>query len=405
MFLLSSCCLRMHLTDISIRALKAPESGQRDYWDDSIKGFGVRVSQGGRKTFILLLNRNRRAIGKFPQLSLAQARAEAKKLLAQIELGRTFTSITFAEALEHYLEQHVRKNNKASSAYEAERVLRRHYDFGSRILDSIRAPEIMRIIDALPPIAANHAFTHARAFFRWCVRRRYLDRHPLEGLPLPNKPASRDRVLTDDELRVIWHAAQQFPFPFGHIVSLLILTGQRVGETSALRWDYIDLDQRLITLPGPVVKNNTTHTFPIGDAAAGLIASLPRTGEFLFPSRADGKGFDGHNKAKSRFEKSCNAAWQRLNGDAGGAMQHWTLHDLRRTFSTIHARIGTPPHVTEALLNHKIGTRSPIQRIYDRHTYIPEMRTAIGNYEKYLTTLLKNPSEPTSTAACGSVQP
>ncbi len=225
-------------------------------------------------------------------------------MLAEVELGRTFSTSTFAEALEHYLEQHVRKNNKQSSAYEAERVLRRHYRFGSRNLDSIRAPEIMRIIDALPPIAANHAFTHARAFFRWCVRRRHLDRSPLEGLALPNKPATRDRVLTDAELRVIWTVAQGFPSPFGQIVAMLILTGQRVGETSAMRWDHIDLAQRLITFPGPVVKNNTAHTFPFGASAAAVIASVPKTGEFLFPSRVDGKGFDGHNKAKARFEKS-----------------------------------------------------------------------------------------------------
>ncbi len=386
----------MHLTDISIRALKAPEKGQRDYWDDGIKGFGVRVSQGGTKSFVLLLNGNRRSLGKFPQISLAKARADAKKLLAEVELGRTFTSTIFAEALEHYLEQHVRKNNKASSAYEAERVLRRHYRFGSRNLDSIRAPEIMRIIDALPPIAANHAFTHARAFFRWCVRRRHLDRSPLEGLALPNKPATRDRVLTDAELRVIWTVAQEFPSPFGQIVTMLILTGQRVGETSAMRWDYIDLAQRLITFPAPVVKNNSAHTFPFGASAATVIASVPKSGEFLFPSRVDGKGFDGHNKAKARFEKECNAAWSKLVGEDDAEIDHWTLHDLRRTFSTLHARIGTPPHVTEALLNHKTGTRSPIQRIYDRHTYIPEMRTAIDNYEAHLTKLLKLTAELTS---------
>ena len=397
----------MRLTDISIRALKAPDTGQRDYWDDTIKGFGVRVSQGGRKTFILLLNRNRRAIGKFPSMSLAKAREDARKMLAQVELGHTFTSTTFNEALESYIEQHVKKNNKPSTAYEAERVLRRHYHFGSRPLDAIKGNEIMRIVDALPPSAGNHAFTHARSFFRWCVRRRYIDRHPLEAVPLPNKPASRDRVITDTELRVIWNVAQSFPFPFGHIVSLLILTGQRVGETSALRWDYIDHDQRLITFPGIIVKNNTTHTFPFGEMADAVIRSIPRADDFAFPSRTTGKGFDGHNKSKYRFEKCCDAAWQQLMKDANATMDHWTLHDLRRTFSTIHARIGTPPHVTEALLNHKTGTRSPIQRIYDRHTYIPEMRAAIGNYENYLTSQLKISAtisaQLTSADACASI--
>ena len=97
----------MLFTDIAIRALKAPETGQRDYWDDNLSGFGIRVSHGGTKTFILLLNGNRRSLGRFPLVSLAQARQDAKKLMAERELGRTFSPITFKDALEQYIEQHV----------------------------------------------------------------------------------------------------------------------------------------------------------------------------------------------------------------------------------------------------------------------------------------------------------
>ena len=152
------------------------------------------------------------------------------------------------------------------------------------------------------------------------------------------------------------------------------------------------------------MKNNTTHTFPFSDLAAAVIAGVPRTGDFLFPSRTDGKGFDDHNKSKHHFEKRCLEAWAKLVNNDDAIMAHWTLHDLRRTFSTIHARIGTPPHVTEALLNHKTGTRSPIQRIYDRHTYIPEMRVAIDNYDKHLTTLLKPRADMTPDAECAMVR-
>ena len=385
----------MRLTDITIRALKPPERGQRDYWDDALSGFGLRVSQGGTKTFILLQNGNRRSLGRFPQISLAQARGDARKRLAHFELGHTLSAANFCDALDEYIEQHVHKNNKPSSAYEAERVLRRHFTFGNKSLDDIQARDIMRVIDALLPSAANHAFTQARAFFRWCMRRRYLSRNPLEHLVLPNKAVSRDRVLTDNELRLIWHAAQLFPFPFGIIVSLLILTGQRLGEVSTLRWEYIDLDQRIVTLPAAIVKNNTQHVFPLSDMASDLIKTIENSGGYLFPAKSGGGCYSGYNKSKGRFEEACNAALAKELKDDSAALKHWTLHDLRRTFSTIHARIGTPPHVTEALLNHKTGTRSPIQRIYDRHTYLPEMRAAIANYEMHLTKIL----EPRASSA------
>ena len=385
----------MRLTDISIRALKAPENGQKDYWDETLTGFGLRVSKGGTKTFILLQNGNRRALGRFPQISLAQAREDARKRLAHIELGHTLSAANFCDALDEYITQHLRKNNKPSSAYEAERLLRRHFTFGTQSLDDIQARDIMRVIDKLPPSEANHAFTQARALFRWCARRRYLSRNPLEHLALPNKTISRDRVLTDDELRIIWHAAQEFPFSLGMIVSLLILTGQRIGEVSALRWEYIDLDQRVVTLPAAIVKNNTQHVFPLSDMACDLIKTIENSGGFLFPAKIGGGCYIGYNKSKGRFEQACNAALAKELKDDAAALKHWTMHDLRRTFSTFHARIGTPPHVTEALLNHKTGTRLPIQRIYDRHTYLPEMRSAIANYEAQLIKIF----EPRTSSA------
>ena len=378
----------MRLTDITIRGLKAPEHGQRDYWDDNLPGFALRVSQGGTKTFILLQNGNRRALGRFPQMSLAQAREDARKRLAHIELGHTLATATFRDALDEYIKQHVRKNNKPSTAYEAERVLRRHFTFGAKSLDAIHAQNIMHIIGELPPSAANHAFTQARAFFRWCTRRRYLSRNPLEHLALPYKAVSRDRVLSDDELRIIWHVAQEFPSPFGDIVSLLILTGQRLGEVSALRREYIDFEQQIVTLPAAIVKNNTSHVFPLSDMACELIKTFKNSVGYLFPAKTGDGCYIGYNKAKGRFEKACNAVLAKQFKDDDAALKHWTLHDLRRTFSTIHARIGTPPHVTEALLNHKTGTRTPIQRVYDRHTYLPEMRGAINKYTLHLAQVI-----------------
>ncbi|MEQ1710846.1 MAG: site-specific integrase [Hyphomicrobium sp.] len=379
----------MFISDVVIRALPTPEAGQRDVWDDALKGFGIRVSQGGSKTFVVLVNGNRKALGRYPTLSLADARKAARKLMAQQllapkERGPVRPNILLSDAIELYIEHYLKKNTRASTAGEAARILKKHLDFGTRQLGSIDTHDIMHVVDALAPSAANHCFATTRAFLRWCVRRRYLDRSPLDGLTMPHKTPSRERVLTDAELVTVWREAQQFPFPFGHIVTLLILTGQRVGEITALQWSWIGED--CITFPREITKNNTVHTIPLTPVTTSIIETVPQEHRFLFPSNTGERPYDGHNKAKARFETACDATW---SASADVPIEHWTLHDLRRTFATIQARIGTPPHVTEALLNHKTGTRTSIQRVYDRHTYMPEMRAAMKKYERHLNDLFR----------------
>lgn len=236
---------------------------------------------------------------------------------------------------------------------------------------------------------ANHAFVAIRMLFRFARQRRLVDANPLEGMSLPYTARSRDRVLSDDELRRVWSAAQAFPFPFGSIVLILILTGQRLGEISGLKWSWIDERKMTISLRSEITKNSTRHTVPYGAMVQAILDRTPRMAEFLFPSLDGTAAYVGHNKAKGKLYDACNASLRQDTRDETADMDHWTLHDLRRTFSTIHARIGTAPHVTEALLNHKTGTRSPIQRVYDRHTYLPEMRAALKNYEAHLASIIR----------------
>src|SRR5690242_10514186 len=117
------------LTDITIRSLQPPESGQKTYWDDAVPGFGVRVSQGGSKTFVLVhgVNRERTTIGRYPILSLADACGKAKEILAKRLLGNDdANSITFGEALPIFLEA-VAKRNKARTLADYRRLLTRHF--------------------------------------------------------------------------------------------------------------------------------------------------------------------------------------------------------------------------------------------------------------------------------------
>ena len=367
----------IRLTDLSVRALKFSDA-QTTYWDDTLPAFGVRVGRR-TKTFIVVQSGGRRTkVGSYPDTSLQDARKAARLLLANPPSPATRPAMTVAQATTLFLEAHAQKN-RASSTTETARLLRKHFisDFGASLLGEITIDDIAGIIDGLmdTPATANHAFTAMRTFFNWAVARRHLKQSPAAGLALPTKPGKRDRVLSESELVAIYRAALQMGHPFGHIVIACIHTGMRRSEVASLKWSYITTEH--ITIPGELTKNGQQHILPnlIGDT----LLRIPKTSEFLFPSEA-GTPFSAWSKNKRKLDKRCDVA-------------DWVIHDLRRTFATKMAEWQiAPPHVIERILNHTVGSMTPIARIYNRWNYLAEIKDAMQRYEARLADLL--------TAAC-----
>jgi integrase len=389
----------MRLTDISVRALTVPERGQRTYFDDTMPSFGVRISQGGTRTFIVMygLERIRKTIGRYPIISLAEARAEAKRVLAEHTLGRTRPkTVRFDIALREYfadLEQRVEQGqNKPRTLKCYKRLINRYFNFGHRQLTEITHEDITRKLPKAPA-ERNHALVAIKIFLSWAQKppRRYIPHNPCEGMTSTKRPA-RMRKLNDAELAAVLRTALGNTDAYSQIVALLILTGQRRGEITALEWPWIN-NQRTITLPVWLTKNKTEHTFPYGNMASAVIEKVPRlnSSDYLFPAARDhvrGKPttiFNAWSKSKDDFDIKC--------GVTG-----WTLHDLRRVFATRLAELRVLPHVIERLLNHKLGSISnktdsivsAVAEIYNRATYMPEMREAIEKWEAFLVALLKS---------------
>jgi site-specific recombinase XerC len=358
-----------NLSDVSIRALPTPEKGQKLYCDGAVEGLYVRVSQGGSKTFVLVLGSERRftTIGRYGDVTLADARTAARKVRAGRTLGRILpTPMSLSEAREQYLSQlDVRVNTRAYYERNLKRLK------GSKLSD-ITPSEINRILDALSRSSRDQALASLRAFFKWCIRRHYLEKSPCESMSL-SPLRSRSRVLADDELRHLWEATEQ-PTVYNRIVRTLALCGQRPRETAAFHATWMKGGE--ITIPPEVAKNGREHTFPVGVLALSIIRASQRDGLF-FPARAKAKtAFKGWSKSKRKLDKKL--------ADKVGP---WQLRDLRRTFRTIHARIKTPPHIAERLINH-VSSTPELQRIYDRYEYMDEMRTAVENYERFFQTLI-----------------
>jgi integrase len=377
---------KIELTDIAIRSLKPPESGQVTYQDRRFPGFGVRVSLGGKKSFVLVhgAKRQRITLGQYPIVSLKEAREEARRILAETKLGRRqFPRLSFDDAKERFL-QDCAQRNRPRTVEEYGRHLERHFAFGSTRLGELSTPDVMACVNRLrdTPAEQNHAFVIARAFFNWAVRNRLLEHSPLTGLRLPAKLQPRDRVLTDAEYFEVFRKAGEFRYPFGPIVRLLCLTGQRRNEIASLRWEWIDQKDRLISFPPTSTKNHRPHLFPYGEMTKSIIEKLPEMGEFVFPARVSKvRGnqtttFNGWGHAKRDFDATLENT------------EHYTLHDIRRTFSSTLAKKGAPIHVTERLLNHVSGTISGVAAIYNRHTYLDEMRLAQAQIEEHLENAL-----------------
>lgn len=199
-----------------------------------------------------------------------------------------------------------------------------------------------------------------RTFFRWCIKRGLIVASPIALMDPPTTAKSRERVLTDAELAAVYRSAVSQQFTGGKIVQLLLLTGQRRGEIAALRAEWINRDNKTITLPSDITKNGRLHTFPYGILTGAVLEGLPTNG-FLFPARGT-EGERPHN------------GWSKLKKSVNPDIIDWTLHDLRRTFATNLAALDIPPHVIERFLNHASGTISGVAAIYNRFSYLVSAR-------------------------------
>lgn len=374
------------LTDAGLKSLPPPESGTATVWDATVKGFGVRVSPKGTKTFIALIGSGQRhKIGRYPLISLTEARSEAKKVLAQKTLG-TFEkphTITWETAVERYLAACADKNRPRTVADYRKHLAR--FPFKGRRLATIKKRDVATELEKIFAKSMRaHVLTSIKAFFSWCAGQGYVDLTPLAGLKTPAQRLSKPRrALSPEELRTVLSTALRYPYPFGHIIALLILTGQRRTEVSKLEWEWIGADT--ITIPASVAKNHLEHTFPYGKLVREVLESIPvyaKQSQYVFPARYEtmrGKSttvFNAWSKSKAAFDKAFKG------------VEPYKLHDLRRSFATTLQSLGVPLEVREKLLNHISGSQAGIAGVYNVHPFREEMKDAIAKHDAFLISLL-----------------
>ena len=339
------------------------------------KSWAVRYRHAGRP--------RKHTLGPYPLLDLKAAREAGAKALRAVAEGRDpahekllSLSGSVKSAVARFLEQHVKRNYRPGPAGEAERLLRLYVlgRWRDRNISEITRANVRAMLGGIEaPIAANRVHSIVRKLFNWCVENDLIISSPVASIKPPYPETSRDRVLTDDELRSVWRAADEIGFPFGPIVQLLILTGQRRGEVAGMEWAELNLKNYLWTLPRERTKNDRRHEVPLSPQAVAIVEGLSRISDRYVFSLNGTKPFNGF-KAKERL---CPE------------IADWTIHDLRRTAASGMARLGVSLVVIEKVLNHVSGSLAGIVGVYQRHEFADEKRAALAKWAAYVERVVR----------------
>ncbi|MBO6676588.1 MAG: tyrosine-type recombinase/integrase [Rhizobiales bacterium] len=385
--------MKRRLTPKTINALP-PATGKRyEVRDALLPGLHLRVSATGGKVFYLSTrvhgHMKRIKIGSWPVLTLHDAREKARTLLRSIELGRYVEKApyeaeqrtkTLGEIVPEFISLYAKQHTKDWKG--TERVLLKFSPLFSRPIDQIRRAEIHRVLDTIiadgAPTRANRALAAIKKLMNWCIDRGIIETSPVAALRPPTKEVARERVLSDRELVTCYRMAELEGFPFAPCVQMMMLTGQRRGEVSGMRWSELDLDNALWSLPSARVKNATAHIVPLAPMAVDILRSIPRfqRSDLVFTTTGT-TPISGFGRLKERLDAAFVDA------------EDWRFHDLRRTMATNMAMMGVAPHIIEAVLNHKSGIVSGVAAVYNRHAYLDEKRGALELWAKKLTELTK----------------
>jgi integrase len=352
-------------------------------WCTQCVGFGARKQRRGIFFYLRYRHQGRQVMHSIGRLGAPWtpelARKEAQRLLGIVASGadpfaQSLSGETFGAEIERYL---LRKKAslKPRSFIEDQRNLRKH----SAPLHRLKLGEIDRRTIAVllgqietgsGPTARNRLRSALSSFFSWAIQEGLTETNPVQGTGKADAGASRDRVLTQEELKTLWRSLGDDRF--SEIIRLLLLTGCRRNEIGRLQWQEVDLAQKQIVLPAQRVKNGREFTLPLSAQALAILARQSRrnSSDFIFAER----GFNDWDRCKARVDLRIGIAPYRL-------------HDLRRTAATQMAELGVQPNVIELALNHVSGHKAGVAGIYNRSKMTDAVREGLQRWADHLDTI------------------
>ena len=401
---------KVRLTDRGIKKLQAVDGRQTDYFDKTTPNFGVRVSPKGTKSFCVFYRIGRRfrrlTIGTYPTLSLTKARSMGRAALSKVLDGKDPAqekkidrdAATFREIADEFLEKHSKPFKR--SAAEDERIINSYL---GDTLGKMRAKDITRRTvrellediatgrlsnqDGPAPIMANRVLALTRKIFNWALAKDLLEANPCHALGAPGKEKTRDRVLSDEEIKKVWNAMGQESLYMGCMFKIRLLTAQRGGEVAKMRWQDLELESETPTwtIPGDFSKNGKMHRVPLSEPAVKILKQVKAYAEKLAKKPLKGRkeprgmsqwAFPGRKEDSSPTE--LQKCIQRIRISASVDFRG---HDLRRTAASKMTELGVPRLIVQKILNH---ADNEITAVYDRFAYDKEKRGALDTWARRL---------------------
>ena len=403
----------MKFTDKSIKALK-PKSDRYEAWEDNGKGFGIRVSPTGMKSWIFLyrfegLNR-RMTFGRYPAMTLAEAHtlhAKAREqLIKGIDPGELLTraniehrgSPTVAQLVNEYIEKWAKRRKRTWQ--EDIRMLSKDVipHLGRRKAKDVKRRDIILIIDEIvergSPITANRTLRIIKKMFSFAVKRGVLDASPCVEIDPPAKENKRERVLTEDEVKIFWLGLEKAKMSDGTKLALrlLLVTAQRKGEVAQAEWSEIDLKSGWWTIPKEKAKNERIHRVPLSQMAIDILKQakeLSRDSRWVFPSvknqaitpRSISRAIRNNSKKRPPEHPKHKPPYGEFF-----KTERFSPHDLRRTATSMMTGSGVDELHVSKVLNHTIS--GVTSRHYNHYTYDKEKQQALETWDRKLNSIL-----------------
>jgi integrase len=419
--------MRRKLTDRTLKSLKpAPLGKTFDIFDDIVRGLAVRVSETGRRTFILVArypgspHPTRRSLGEYGAVTLDQARQKARQWLDLIKQGKDPAreaereraaearkqATTFASVAEDFIAEKLPGERKGR---EVERDIRNQFmpAWSTRPITEITDLDLLQIIrakKATAPAQARNLLGTAKRLFAWAADQRVygLSASPFETLrpvKIVGDKVVRVRTLDDDELFALWRAASRMRYPFGDVYRLLLLTGLRLNEAADAHWSEVNRREGVWIIPEARMKGKEgkarPHAVPLTRDIGDLLDKLPRfnRGKYLFSTTFGEAPAWMSNKVKARLDArmlSTLRALAKRRGDdpADVTLPAWKNHDIRRTVRTRLSRLKISEEAREAVLAH---ARPGIKATYDHHEYLAEKIEALELWADALRRIVEPP--------------
>ncbi len=402
-------------TSRMIEAAKPDSSRRREVPDPALSGLYLVIQPSGAKSWALRYRfagkPAKLTLGRWPVMGLAEARAAASEALEKIERGKNPAAekkATKAARIEAQLAERDKIktlvgefDKRHLSKLNSGRVVRRELDrhvvelWGERDIHEISKRDVIDLLDGIADsgraVTANRVRAYLNKFFNWCVERDVLALNPATGVKPVVKETSRDRVLSDNEIRWFWQACEAEGFPWGPFGKVLLLTGQRLGEVAAMT--DAEITGETWHLTAERTKNKRAHDVPLSAAVVDILADVSRIkdrdGKLRFIFTTTGASpVSGFFKAREHLASAMERIAAQERGEAV-EIPRWTFHDLRRTAATGMARLGIPVRITEAVLNHVSGTGAGIVAVYQRHDYADEKRAALEAWARQVLMLFE----------------